>query len=454
MNNTLYDNIIKNHIVKIYDDLYLLYVDKILLHEVTSPQAFKLLKNNYLWNNKSILSTSDHNVSTNIKKRFFFNKNISQLSCIKKNKEKYFFKYFDLNHPNQGIIHIIAIENNILFPGIIVVCGDSHTTTNGSLALLANGIGTSDLSVALSTQCIIQKRLKNMNILLYNNNKIFSKDLILFIIKKISSKGGADYCIEFSGSKIENLSISEKMTICNMSIEAGSKSSLVSPDKKLINFYKKKILNIHKFLKYIDNIKSKTNSIYNKKYIFNSLDIKPHITWGTNLDTIIELDEIIKSKNFDMLKYMGLKNRSSLVGTKINKMFLGSCTNSRLEDLLVSCIFLLNIKKKINKDVIGIIVPGSEFIRLQSEFYGINKIFIYFGYYWRNSGCSMCLAMNDDKLLPNERCVSTSNRNFIGRQGYKSRTHLVSPVMAIIISIYGEFIDYKTYLNIINEINF
>ncbi|WP_433928067.1 aconitase family protein [Candidatus Carsonella ruddii] len=455
MTNTLYDNIINNHIINIYDELYLLYIDKILLHEVTSPQAFKLLNNKIIWKNKSILSTSDHNVSTNIKKRFFFNKKIKQLNCIKKNKEKFFFKYYDLNHPKQGIIHIIASENIILFPGMITVCGDSHTTTNGCLSLLAIGIGTSDLSISISTQCIIQKKLKNMNILLFNKIKnVFSKDIILYIIKNISSKGGTGYCIEFSGECLEFLSISEKMTICNMSIEAGCKSSLLSPDINLVNFYKNKIYNIKKFLNFINKLKSKKNSFYEKRYIFDSLKIKPHLTWGTNLDSIIELDETIYTNDYKMLKYMGLENNKKIIGVKIQKMFLGSCTNSRFEDLLISCLLLLKLNKKINKNVIGIIVPGTENIRLKSEFYGINKIFIMYNYIWKNSGCSMCLAMNEDKLLPEERCVSTSNRNFIGRQGYKGRTHLVSPILAIIISIYGEFINYNLYIKLINEINF
>lgn len=455
MNKTLYDNIIKIHTINIYENLYLLYIDKILLHEVTSPQAFNYLNNKFLWKNKSILSTSDHNVSTNIKNRFFFNKKIKQLNCIKKNKNKFFFKYYDLNSPFQGIIHIIATENNFLLPGMITVCGDSHTTTNGAISVIANGIGTTELCIALATQCIIQKKLKNMKILLLNKNKkIFSKDLILFIIKKISSKGGSNYSIEFFGEIIENFSLSERMTICNMSIEAGSKNSLISPDRKLISFYKNNIFSIKKFLNFINIIKTKNTSLFQKKYIFNILNIKPHITWGTNLDTIIEMDEIINSKNNLMLNYMGLKNNFSLLGIKIQKMFFGSCTNSRLEDILLCSLLLLKINKKIYKNIYGIIVPGTELIRLKSEFYGINKIFSYFGYKWKNSGCSMCLAMNEDKLLPEERCVSTSNRNFIGRQGYKGRTHLVSPIMAILISINGCFFSYKKYLEYINDINF
>ncbi|MFI4870137.1 MAG: aconitase family protein [Candidatus Carsonella ruddii] len=454
MNNSIYDNIINNHIVKSYHDLNLIYVDKILLHEVTSPQAFLLIKKKKIWNNKSIISTSDHNVSTNIKKRFFNNNNI-QINFIKKNKNIYFFKYYDLNNPKQGIIHIVSSENFLLYPGIIAVCGDSHTTTNGCLSILAIGIGTTDLSIALSTQCIIQKKLKKMKILILNNkNNIYSKDIILYIIKKISSKGGTGYSIEFSGEYIEKFSISERMTICNMSIEAGSKMSLISPDIKLINFFKKKIKNIFLFIKYLNTLKTKKNSFFNKKYIFNSIFIKPHLTWGTNLDTIIEIDDIIKTKNNNMLLYMGLENNKNIIGTRINKMFIGSCTNSRFEDLLICVLFLLKFKKKINKNVIGYIVSGTENIRLKSEFYGINKIFIKFNYFWKNSGCSMCLAMNEDKLFPEERCVSTSNRNFVGRQGYKGRTHLVSPILAIIISIYGEFISFKIYKKILNEINF
>ncbi|MFI4913532.1 MAG: aconitase family protein [Candidatus Carsonella ruddii] len=454
MNNSIYDNIINNHIIKSYNDLYLIYIDKILLHEVTSPQAFLLINKKKIWNNKSIISTSDHNVSTNIKKRFLNNNNI-QINFIRKNKNVHFFKYYDLNNPKQGIIHIVSSENFILSPGIISICGDSHTTTNGCLSLLAIGIGTTDLSIALSTQCIIQKKLKKMKILILNNvNNVYSKDIILYIIKKISSKGGTGYSIEFSGECIENFSISERMTICNMSIEAGCKISLISPDIKLINFFKKKIKNIFLFIKYLNDLKTKNNSFFNKKYVFNSNLIKPHITWGTNLDTIIEIDDIIKTKNNNMLLYMGIKNNKNLIGIKINKMFLGSCTNSRFEDLLLCALFLLKIKKKINKNVIGYIVSGTENIRLKSEFYGLNKIFIKFNYFWKNAGCSMCLAMNEDKLFPEERCVSTSNRNFIGRQGYKGRTHLVSPILGIILSIYGEFISFENYKKILNEFNF
>ncbi|MFI4847043.1 MAG: aconitase family protein [Candidatus Carsonella ruddii] len=454
MNNSIYDNIINNHIIKSYNDLYLIYIDKILLHEVTSPQAFLLINKKKIWNNKSIISTSDHNVSTNIKKRFLNNNNI-QINFIRKNKNIHFFKYYDLNNPKQGIIHIVSSENFILSPGTISICGDSHTTTNGCLSLLAIGIGTTDLSIALSTQCIIQKKLKKMKILILNNvNNVYSKDIILYIIKKISSKGGTGYSIEFSGECIENFSISERMTICNMSIEAGCKISLISPDIKLINFFKKKIKNVFLFIKYLNNLKTKNNSFFNKKYVFNSNLIKPHTTWGTNLDTIIEIDDIIKTKNNNMLLYMGINNNKNLIGIKINKMFLGSCTNSRFEDLLLCALFLLKIKKKINKNVIGYIVSGTENIRLKSEFYGLNKIFIKFNYFWKNAGCSMCLAMNEDKLFPEERCVSTSNRNFIGRQGYKGRTHLVSPILGIILSIYGEFISFKIYKKILNEFNF
>ncbi|MGK2931058.1 MAG: aconitase family protein [Candidatus Carsonella ruddii] len=290
----------------------------------------------------------------------------------------------------------------------------------------------------------------NINI----NNNIYSKDIVLYIIKKISSKGGVGYTIEFSGKYIENCSISERMTICNMSIEAGCKMSLVSPDIKLINFFKKKINNIFLFIKYLNNLKTKNNSFFNKKYIFNCNLIKPHLTWGTNLDTIIEIDDVILTNDNNMLLYMGLKNNKKITGIKIDKMFLGSCTNSRFEDLLLCSLLLLKIKKKINKNVIGFIVSGTENIRLKSEFYGINKIFKNYNYLWKNSGCSMCLAMNEDKLFPEERCVSTSNRNFIGRQGYKGRTHLVSPIFAIILSIYGEFISYKNYKKVLNEINF
>ncbi|AFP83754.1 3-isopropylmalate dehydratase large subunit [Candidatus Carsonella ruddii CS isolate Thao2000] len=455
MNKTLYEKIFDNHIIEKYDDIYLLYLDAILLHEVTSPQAFFAIKKKNLWDKKKIFSTSDHNISTEIKKRFFFDKNFSQLIFLKKNFEKYFFKYYDVNNPNQGIIHINSCENFFLFPGMIAICGDSHTTTNGALSLIANGIGTTDLEIGISTNCILQKKLKTMNIILNNNlkNNITSKDLILHIIKKISSKGGVGYCIEFSGNCIKNFSISERMTLCNMSIEAGSKISLISPDYNLIKFYEKKIKNFYLFENYLKKLKTK-NAKFDKVFSFDSDNINPKITWGTNLDTIIDLNEKINSNDENMLNYMGLKNNSFLHGIKVDKVFIGSCTNSRFEDLLLCSQILLKLNKKINKFIDCIIVPGSEKIKKKSEFFGIDKIFLKYGFKWKNSGCSMCLAMNSDKLLPYERCVSTSNRNFIGRQGYKGRTHLSSPILAIIISIYGEFIDLNTYNKITNEINF
>ncbi|BAF35111.1 3-isopropylmalate dehydratase large subunit [Candidatus Carsonella ruddii PV] len=456
MNKTIYDKIFESHVIKKYNNLYILYIDKILLHEVTSPQAFMSIGKKILWNKSSIFSTSDHNVSTNFKHRFFYNKNLKQLKCLKKNFKKFFFKYYDINSPKQGIIHIIASESKILLPGMIAICGDSHTTTNGALSLIANGIGTTDIEIGISTQCIIQKKLKNMKIVINNflNKNVTSKDLILFIIKKITSKGGTGYSIEFKGDCIKSLSISEKMTLCNMSIEAGSKISIISPDVKTINFYKKKIKNIKKFINYLKQIKSNKKSFYDKTFYYNAKNIYPHITWGSNLDTIIELDELVHSDNFKMLKYMNLKSNNSLYKIKIDKVFIGSCTNSRFEDLLVCSKLLLKLNKKKHKNVIAYVVSGSENIRLKCEFYGIDKIFKKYDFIWKNSGCSMCLAMNEDKLKPGERCVSTSNRNFVGRQGYKSITHLSSPIFAVISAIYGEFINFKLYNLITNDFDF
>ncbi|AFP84307.1 aconitase family protein [Candidatus Carsonella ruddii] len=456
MNNTIYDKIFKNHIIKKYNNLYILYIDKILLHEVTSPQAFIAIKKKLLWNKNSIFSTSDHNVSTNFKYRFFYNKNLKQLKCLKKNFKKFFFKYYDINHPKQGIIHIISSESKILLPGMIIICGDSHTTTNGALSIIANGVGTTDIEIGISTQCIIQKKLKNMKIIINNflNKNITSKDLILFIIKQITSKGGTGYAIEFKGDCINQLSISEKMTLCNMSIEAGSKISIISPDIKIVKFYKKKIKDINKFINYLKLIRSNKKSFYDKIYYYDANSIRPHITWGSNLDTIIELDDLIKTNNLKMLKYMNLKNNNYIHRVKINKIFIGSCTNSRFEDLLICSKLLLKINKKKHDNVIAYVVPGSENIRIKCEFYGIDKIFIKYNFIWKNSGCSMCLAMNEDKLKPGERCVSTSNRNFVGRQGYRSMTHLSSPLFAILSAIYGEFINYNVYNKLTNDFNF
>ena len=468
MKETLYDKIWNEHLVhQNTDGSALVYIDRHLIHEVTSPQAFDGLdiEKRKIWNKNSIFAVSDHNVPTKNRSSGISDK-ISklQVDTLTKNCQKHNINYFDLNHINQGIVHVIGPELGITQPGMTLVCGDSHTSTHGALASLAFGIGTSDVEHVLATQCINLEKEKNFRINITGKleNHISSKDLILHIIGVIGASGGTGYTIEFAGECINNLSIESRMTICNMSIEAGAKSGLIAFDETTYNYMLNKIYapskkHFNNAVKYWESLVSDTDAVFDKEISIDASNVLPQVTWGTSPEMTTSIDGKLPDPNDEnddnkkeyikrALAYMDLKPNQEIQSIEIDKVFIGSCTNSRIEDLRQAAKVLEG--KKINKNLKqAIAVPGSGHVKKQAEDEGLDKIFIKSGFEWRDPGCSMCLGMNDDSLLPYERCASTSNRNFEGRQGDKGRTHLVSPSMAAAAAIKGHFCNVVDFLN-------
>ncbi|WP_343189275.1 3-isopropylmalate dehydratase large subunit (plasmid) [Buchnera aphidicola (Chaitoregma tattakana)] len=466
MNNkryTLYEKLYNSHLIyEKKNETPLIYIDLHLLHEVTSPQAFFAMrkKNRSVRVPNKTFATMDHNVSTKSTKNIDFDEmsNI-QIKELTKNCELNKIKLFGLDHPKQGIVHVIGPENGLTLPGYTIVCGDSHTSTHGAFGALSFGIGTYEVEHVLTTQTLPQIRYKNMQIKISGNMQkyVYAKDIILYIIKKLSTSAGNGYIIEFCGDTISNLSMEGRMTICNMSVELGAKSSIISPDnttyKYLINKkYTPKKKYWEKAKIFWNTLRSDKNAFFDKKFSFNIENVAPQVTWGTNpsqtidvngkIPSISEYKHVNERKNIEnTLKYMNLKPGTYLKNVPIDKVFIGSCTNSRIEDLREASKILVN--KKVHKHVQAIVVPGSKKVKLQAEQEGLDEIFIKSGFEWRLPGCSMCLAMNDDKLNRGERCVSTSNRNFEGRQGNGGITHLVSPVMASAAAIFGKIVDVR-----------
>ncbi|QJC33148.1 3-isopropylmalate dehydratase large subunit [Enterobacteriaceae endosymbiont of Donacia clavipes] len=461
MSQTLYEKIYNRHIIyNIKNNINLLYIDRHFIHEVTSPQAFQSLKNKNrkVYKPNKTFATMDHNVSTKVKdikaSGYIAQK---QMEILIKNCNDFNIKLYDIYHPLQGIVHVIGPEQGITLPGMVIVCGDSHTSTHGAFGSLAFGIGTTEVEHVLATQTLKQNIAKNMLININGDipKNITAKDIILSIIKKIGISGGNGYVIEFSGNVIKKLSMESRMTICNMSIEMGAKSGLIAPDNVTFKYLKNKKFSPKNNLwtqamKYWKTLYSDSNSKFDKIVNINISNLSPQITWGTNPEQLISINECIplinsyKDKNkkklaIKALNYMNLYEGTKLINLKINKVFIGSCTNSRIEDLRLAAKIIFG--KKVSSNVTAIVVPGSNAVKKQAEKEGLDKIFQNSGFEWRYSGCSMCLAMNNDRLKSGERCASTSNRNFEGRQGKNSRTHLVSPIMAAISAIYGCFID-------------
>ena len=468
MKKTLYDKIWDEHLVHENEDgSSLVYIDRHLVHEVTSPQAFDGLdiQKRDIWNNNSIYAVSDHNVPTQNRASGIDDK-ISklQVDTLIDNCKKHKISYFDLNNINQGIVHVIGPELAITQPGMTLVCGDSHTSTHGALASLAFGVGTSDVEHVLATQCININKEKNFKINITNklSNYVSSKDLILHIIKEIGTSGGTGYTIEFTGDCIENMSIESRMTMCNMSIEAGAKSGLVAFDSKTHEYMlNKKYSPSKKYLdeavKYWENLVSDHDAVFDKILSFDATDVLPQVTWGTSPEMTTDIngkvpnpdDENDSSKKQYMqraLDYMGLTANQDIKSIMLDKIFIGSCTNSRIEDLRQAAKIVEGYKVSDNIKQ-AIVVPGSGLVKAEAEKEGLDKIFVKSGFEWREPGCSMCLGMNDDSLLPYERCASTSNRNFEGRQGDKGRTHLVSPSMAALAAIKGHFSNVIDFAN-------
>jgi len=460
---TIFDKIWNNHIVdKSTSGECLIYIDRHLVHEVTSPQAFEGLRNN---NRKTrrpslTLAVPDHNVPTTDRK-FGITDTESRIQVEKliENCKEFKIPYFPIEDLRQGIVHIIGQEQGFTLPGTTLVCGDSHTSTHGAFGSLAFGIGTSEVEHVLSTQTLLLKPAKNylINFIGKLEKGITAKDVILHLIGKIGTAGGTGFVFEYAGKVINNFSMEERMTVCNMSIEAGARAGLIAPDNKTFEYLKDKPLspkgkNWDIAVKYWKTLKSDENAKFDKKIIIDASSIEPQVTWGTSPEDVVSINSNVpdpsKIKNIDKrqsaeraLNYMGLEPGQKMNGINIDTVFIGSCTNGRIEDLRKAAKILEG--RKVDTKVKAFVVPGSGLVKKQAEKEGLDKIFLSSGFEWREPGCSMCLAMNSDKLQPYERCASTSNRNFEGRQGRGGRTHLLSPEMAVAAAIKGKLFDVR-----------
>ena len=467
MPQTLYDKIWNEHLVHQEEDgTALLFVDRHLIHEVTSPQAFEGLRNS----NRKVrqpnltLAVADHNVPTTDRSKGIDDKESKlQVDTLETNCKEFGIQLFGMSDKRQGIVHIIGPEQGFTQPGTVIVCGDSHTATHGAFGALAFGIGTSEVEHVLATQTLVQKKAKNFRINVSGKLPIgvTSKDVILQIIGKIGTAGGTGCVIEYSGSLISSLSVEQRMTICNMTIEGGARAGLIEPDQKIFDYLKNKPMspkkeNWSKALDNWKNLKSDSGANFDKELNLEAQEIMPMVTWGTSPQDVITINGKVPNPNDEKdldkknsiersLKYMGLKPNTAAKDIKIDKVFIGSCTNGRIEDLREAAKILKDKKKA--GHVHAMVVPGSGLVKEQAEQEGLDKIFINSGFEWREPGCSMCLAMNADKLKPEERCASTSNRNFEGRQGRGGRTHLVSPGMAAAAAISGNLADVRKYQN-------
>ncbi len=457
---TLYDKLWEeHHVTQLDSGESLLYIDRHYLHEVTSPQAFEGLskKNLKPWRLEANIATPDHNVPTTRGNDFNSDQIKDEISKIQvveldKNCNTFGIKQFDIKSTKQGIVHVIGPELGYTLPGMTIVCGDSHTSTHGALGCLAMGIGTSEVEHVLATQCLKVSKLKNMLVKFEGTpaENVSSKDIVLYFIGLIGTAGGTGYAIEFAGSYIEEISIESRMTICNMAIEAGAKVGLVAPDKTTISYVREKSFLDKEILEkaedYWTTLKTDEEANFDNEIVIDVSKIKPQVTWGTSPEMVVNYDDEIPTplnvsednkKNTELArKYMGINNESKLSDLTFDKVFIGSCTNSRIEDLRQAAEVVKG--KTIADNIIeAIVVPGSGMVKEQAEMEGLDEVFKEAGFIWRDPGCSMCLGMNPDQLKPYERCASTSNRNFEGRQGYLGRTHLMSPIMAAYTAING-----------------
>jgi len=460
---TLFDKVWEAHVVdEIPSGPSILYVDKHLIHEVTSPQAFLGLRKRGLkvLRPEKTIATADHNVPT-LNQHLPIKEELSrnQLNQLTKNCKDFGIELYGLGHKYQGIVHVIGPELGITQPGMTIVCGDSHTSTHGAFGSIAFGIGTSEVEMVLATQCLLQKKPKTMLIEINGElqNGVFSKDIILYIISKISSSGGTGYFVEYSGSTISSLSMEARMTICNMSIEMGARGGMIAPDQKTFDYVENKKfspngIDFDNKVKYWKTLVSDSNAKYDKVLKFDAKDIEPMITYGTNpgmgmkiRDKIPELPLEGSKDSFDKsLNYMGLKSGTHILNKKIDYVFIGSCTNSRMEDLRIAAKFIDGKQKA--SGVSAWVIPGSKQVEKMAIEEGIDKIFKNAGFEFRQPGCSACLAMNEDKIPKSKFCVSTSNRNFEGRQGPGSRTMLASPLTAAATAVNGYVTDVRDYI--------
>ena len=461
---TLYDKIWASHEVRCDEGgTALLYIDRHLVHEVTSPQAFEGLQmaGRPLWRKQSILAVPDHNVPTiGLEKGITDPVSRLQVDTLNQNCDKYQLVEFKMGDIRQGVVHVIGPEQGATLPGMTVVCGDSHTSTHGAFAALAFGIGTSEVEHVLATQCLIQKKSKNMRVTVDGAvaEGITAKDIVLRIIGEIGTAGGTGHTIEFAGEAIRNLSIEGRMTLCNMTIEGGARAGLVACDQTTIDYVKGRPFaptgdNWEKAVAYWQSLHSDAGAVFDREVHIDGASIEPQVTWGTSPEMVIAINDnvpdpanesdLVKSGGMqNALDYMGLAANTPCDKISLDKIFIGSCTNSRIEDLRAAALVVKG-RKVADNIKLAMVVPGSGLVKQQAESEGLHQVFIDAGFEWREPGCSMCLAMNDDRLEPGERCASTSNRNFEGRQGQGGRTHLVSPAMAAAAAVFGHFVDVR-----------
>ena len=461
---TLYDKLWDAHLVHDSGDgSALIYIDRHLVHEVTSPQAFDGLRlaNRKPWRLAANLAVADHNVPTTDRSGGITDPiSRTQVEALDSNCDEFGITEFRMNDLRQGIVHVIGPEQGATLPGMTVVCGDSHTSTHGAFGALAFGIGTSEVEHALATQCLVQKKSKNMRVLVRGNvgPGVTAKDIVLAIIGRIGTAGGTGYTIEFAGEAIAALSMEGRMTVCNMAIEGGARAGLIAVDDTTIAYVQNRPFsprgeNLDKAIAWWKTLHSDADARFDHEVVIEAASIQPQVTWGTSPEMVVpvdarvpdparETDPVKRSGMEKALAYMGLSANTPINEIRIDKVFIGSCTNSRIEDLRAAAAVVRGRKKAANVKL-AMVVPGSGLVKRQAEAEGLDRIFLDAGFEWREPGCSMCLAMNADRLEPGERCASTSNRNFEGRQGQGGRTHLVSPAMAAAAGVSGHFVDVR-----------
>ena len=470
MPKTLYDKLWESHVVRTEPDgTALLYIDRHLVHEVTSPQAFEGLKlaGRKPWRMGSVVATADHNTPTT-----HWDEGIEgvrdpmaklQITTLDANMREFGAKvYFPYLDKRQGIVHVIGPEQGATLPGMTVVCGDSHTSTPGAFACLAFGIGTSEVEHVLATQCLVAKKMKNMRVNVEGPlaRGVTAKDVVLAIIGRIGTAGGTGCAIEFAGSTIRALSMEGRMTVCNMAIEAGARAGMVAADDTTIQYIKGRRFapqgaEWDRAVAYWQALKSDADAKFDREVTLDAREIRPHVTWGTSPEMVVSVEDRVPDPDREKdsqrregmeraLQYMGLKPRTKITDIRLDKVFIGSCTNARIEDLRIAAAVVKG-RRLASNIRLAMVVPGSGLVKAQAEREGLDKVFRDAGFDWRRPGCSMCLAMNADRLEPGERCASTSNRNFEGRQGDGGRTHLVSPAMAAAAAVAGHFVDVRQW---------
>ena len=466
MAKTLYDKLWDAHIVRENDDgTCLLYIDRHLVHEVTSPQAFEGLRmtGRQPWRNKTILAVPDHNVPTTDRSGPIADPvSRLQVETLDSNCDSFDITEFKMNDERQGIVHVIGPEQGATLPGMTVVCGDSHTSTHGAFGALAFGIGTSDVEHVLATQTLMLKKSKSMLISVDGTvgPGVTAKDIVLAIIGKIGTAGGTGYAIEFAGDAITALTVEGRMTVCNMAIEAGARAGFIAVDKKTIQYFKGRPFapdgdTWPQAVAAWQRLHSDPGAKFDTVVRLNAAEIEPQVTWGTSPEMVVAVNEVVPNPDDEAdeikaagmrnaLDYMGLQAGTRIEDIKLDKVFIGSCTNSRIEDLRAAAEVVAGHKVASSIEL-AMVVPGSGLVKAQAEQEGLDKVFTAAGFEWREPGCSMCLAMNADRLASGERCASTSNRNFEGRQGQGGRTHLVSPAMAAAAAIAGHFVDIRNF---------